>query len=242
MDPIFAAVCDDEPYMAKQLAGQVSAFFESQSLPARVALFPDGRSLLSSSEAMQADVLFLDIQMPRPDGMETAKELRRRGFRGLLLFVTVLREPVFQAFEVQAFDYIVKPLRQEEFRHTMRRLNAALEKRRESRLFVQKGGGWRIVPFADICFCEVIDRKVYLHLKDGAVLDYYEKLGALEQVLDGRFFKCHRSYLVNLEYLESSRGGRAYLSNGESVPISRLRASQFSAAVLRFLSERRFEE
>lgn len=242
MEPITIAVCDDEPYMAEHLAERVSAFFACENQPVRVSCFPDGNSLLASPEALQADVLLLDIQMPPPDGLETARELRRRGFGGFLVFVTILRDTVFQAFEVRAFDYLVKPLRAEAFRRTMRRLLSALQEHRESRLFVQKNGAWYIVPFADICCCEVIDRKVYLHLKDSTVLDYYEKMETLEQKLDGRFFKCHRSYLVNLAYLESCRAGRAYLANGESVPVSRLRRGEFSAAVLRFMEQRRFGE
>lgn len=242
MQPISIAVCDDEPYMSEYLAEQVSAFFACENLPARISLFPDGNSLLSSAEALRADVLLLDIQMPRPDGLETAKELRRRGFRGFLIFVTILRETVFEAFEVQAFDYLVKPPAPDAFQRTMRRLLSAHRKQQESRLFVQKGSAQHIVPFADICFCEVIDRKVYLHLKDSTVLDYYEKMETLEQRLDGRFFKCHRSYLVNLDCLKSCQNGRAYLANGESVPVSRLRGRQFSAAVLRHMEQRRFEE
>lgn len=238
MAPISITVCDDEPYMAAYLAEQVSAFFAYENLPSRVSLFPDGKSLLSSREAIQADILFLDIQMPRPDGMETARELRRLGFRGVLIFVTVLREPVFQAFEVQAFDYIVKPFQPDAFRRTLRRLIPVLRERETHRLFIQKNAAWHIIPFADICYCEVIDRKVYLHLGDSSVLDYYEKMETLEQKLDRRFFKCHRSYLINLDWLKSYHAGRVYLANGESVPVSRLRSRQFTAAVLRFLEQR----
>lgn len=238
MQPISIAVCDDEPYMSEYLAEQVSAFFACESLPTRISLFPDGNSLLSSAEALRADVLLLDIQMPLPDGLETAKELRRRGFSGFIIFVTILRETVFEAFEVQAFDYLVKPLAPDAFRRTMRRLLSALLKQQESRLFVQKGNAQHIIPFADICFCEVIDRKVYLHLKDSTVLDYYEKIETLEQRLDGRFFKCHRSYLVNLDYVGGCQDGQVLLSQGERIPVSRLRERELTQALLRHMKER----
>ena len=60
-------------------------------------------------------------------------------------------------------------------------------------LLIQKGTEWSIVPFDDIVYCEIINRKVYLHLKDELVLDYYDKIETLERKLDERFFKCHRS-------------------------------------------------
>lgn len=238
METLSVAVCDDEPYMAGLLAEHVSAFFESEKFAADVSVFPDGSSLLASGA--QPDLLLLDIRMPHPDGMETARELRRRGFRGFLVFVTILHEPVFQAFEVQAFDYLVKPLRADAFRRTMCRLLPALRGRGGHSLLVQKGAEQHIVPFADICYCEVIGRKIYLHLKDSAILDYYGTMETLEQKLDGRFFKCHRSYLVNLAYLESYKGGQAILQNGEAVPVSRLRGREFSAAILHYMEGRRF--
>lgn len=242
MKPILVAVCDDEPYMAEHLAEQVSAFFACENLPAHISRFPNGKLLLSSREAMQADILFLDIQMPRPDGMEIAQELRRRGFGGLLVFVTILRDAVFQAFDVQAFDFLVKPLQPDAFRRTMHRLLSALRERGKHSLLVQKGNACHIIPFSDICYGEVINRKVYLHLKDSSILDYYDKIETLEQKLDNRFFRCHRSYLINLSYLRSYHAGRAHLANGESIPVSRLRSGQFSAAVLHFMEQRRIQE
>ena len=115
MQPISIAVCDDEPYMSEYLAEQVSAFFACESLPTRISLFPDGNSLLSSAEALRADVLLLDIQMPLPDGLETAKELRRKNKKAIIIFVTALDDYVFQAFDVGAFHYLVKPFDDRKF-------------------------------------------------------------------------------------------------------------------------------
>jgi DNA-binding LytR/AlgR family response regulator len=69
------------------------------------------------------------------------------------------------------------------------------------------------------------------------VINYYEKLEVLETKLDSRFFRCHRSYLVNLQYLQSCRLGFAALSTGEEIPVSRLRREQLSAAVLQYMKQ-----
>ena len=102
------AVCDDQPLMVRELSRRLSDYMRERPVHSySLRCFSDGRSLLDSGEGF--DVIFLDIQMERPDGMETARALRRRGDRSLLVFVTVLRECVFDAFEVEAWDYLVKP-------------------------------------------------------------------------------------------------------------------------------------
>ena len=108
----------------------------------------------------------------------------------------------------------------------------------EANLLVQKGYESNIISFDDIVFCEIIDRKIYLHLKLGEVIDYYDKIENLETKLDGRFFKCHRSYLINLQYLKSYKAGQAYLTNGETIPVSRLRGDEFSTVILQYVKER----
>ena len=169
------------------------------------------------------------------DGMETARKLRASKFRGFLLFITVLKEMVFQSFEVQAYDYLVKPVDEKQFGKTMERLFASMQNASEDSLLVQKGYEGRIIPKDEIAFCEVIDRKIYLSLASGEVVDYYERIENLETKLGSHFFRCHRSYLINLKHLKGYKNGTAYLDNGKEVPVSRLRSKEFSSVVLQYM-------
>ncbi len=233
------AICDDEPLMAQEISDHLSQYMEETNRTGYcVSRFSSGRSLLESD--CPFDLIFLDIQMERPDGMETAKLLRRRGNRSLLVFVTVLQECVFDAFEVEAYDYLIKPLDSGRFRRTMDRAVRALERRTEKSILVRQGTSCSVVPLAQIVYCEVQGRKVYLHQSDGTVLDYYEKLDHLERRVDGRFFRCHRSYLVNLEQVRGIRAGQAILQQGGPIPVSRLREQAFTQALLRYMKERDF--
>ena len=76
-------------------------------------------------------------------------------------------------------------------------------------------------------------------LKRLVVIDYYDKIENLETKLDGRFFKCHSSYLINLSYLKSYKNGMAYMINDQTIPVSRLRSKEFSSVVLKYMKERR---
>lgn len=89
-------------------------------------LFASGEELLQYEDHI--DILFLDIQMKKLNGMETAKKLRQSDFKGFLIFITILKEMVFRAFAVQAFDYLLKPVREDHFSKTMYRLLDCLKK------------------------------------------------------------------------------------------------------------------
>lgn len=222
-------LCDDEPYMLETLSAQIRDCLEG----AECRLFSSGQALLDSGEGF--DVVFLDVQMTPPDGLETAAALRKRGDGCLVVFLTVLRERVFDAFEVQAFDYLLKPVNPERLRRTLER---ALETLGRRRLVIQRNGLREMVPLAEIVYCEVLGRKVYVHRRDGTVLDYYDRLEALEQRLGEGFFRCHRSYLVNLDLVRGCGGGRAALEGGKAVPVSRLREKDLTQALLRHMRER----
>ncbi len=227
------AVCDDEKEMSDKLSALASGFFREKNMETVLVRFSCGEDLLRYDAPV--DILFLDIQMKGMDGMETARKLRKRGFKGFLVFITVLKEMVFASFEVQAYDYLVKPVKERQFKKTMERLFASMQNAREANLLVQKGYESRILSQDEIVFCEIIDRKVYLHLVSLEVIDYYERIDRLEKKLDGRFFRCHRSYLINLKYLKSYKNGTAYMEGGKEIPVSRLRSKEFSGVILQYM-------
>ena len=230
---IHIAICDDEKHMSDHIRSMISDFFRKKNQEISLHMFSSGEELLSYNG--QIDILFLDIQMKDMDGMETARKLRADKFRGFLVFITVLKEMVFQSFEVQAYDYLVKPVDKKQFEKTMERLYASTQNASEDSLLVQKGYEGRIIPKDEIVFCEIIDRKIYLNLASGEVVDYYERIENLETKLDNRFYRCHRSYLINLKHLKGYKNGTAYMDNGKEIPVSRLRSKEFSSVVLQYM-------
>ena len=227
------AICDDEKHMSDHIRAMASDFFRKKNREIQLRTFLSGEELLNYDG--QIDILFLDIQMNGVDGLETARKLRAGKFRGFLIFITVLKEMVFQSFEVQAYDYLVKPVDEKQFGKTMERLYASMQNASEDSLLVQQGYEGRIVPKDEIVFCEVIDRKIYLNLASGEIIDYYERIENLETKLDGHFFRCHRSYLINLKHLKGYKNGTACMDSSKEVPVSRLRSREFSGVVLQYM-------
>ena len=231
------AICDDEPAMARELASYLARYLEEHEVTAySVSNFSSGRALLEAADGF--DVIFLDIQMEEPDGMETARLLRGQGNHSLLVFVTVLMELVFDAFQVEAYDYLTKPLDAARFARTMDRVLQTLEQRTAASIVIQQGSGCEVVPLSDVVYCEVLGRKVYLHKADGTITGYYDRLEQLERRVDGRFFRCHRSYLVNLDHVRGCQAGQVLLSQGERIPVSRLRERDLTGALLLHMKKR----
>ena len=201
------AICDDEKHMSDHIRAMTSDFFRKKNREIQLGTFTSGEELLNYDG--QIDILFLDIQMKGMDGMETARKLRADKFRGFLIFITVLKEMVFQSFEVQAYDYLVKPVEEKQFEKTIERLYTSMQNASEDSLLVQKGYEVHIIREDEIVFCEIIDRKIYLNLTSGEVVDYYERIENLESKLDSHFFRCHRSYLINLKHLKGYKNGTA---------------------------------
>lgn len=231
------AICDDESFVVEELSQYISKYMENVQAPAyEVKCYSSGRSLLESGRGF--DVIFLDIQMEQPDGMETARILRQQDNHSLLIFITALKEYVFDSFEVQAYDYLLKPIGYARLKRTLDRAITTLKAQTSQRIVVQRGAAYEVIPLSEILYCEVQGRKIYIHKKDGKVTDYYDKLNNFEQHVDSRFFKCHRSYLVNLDYVRGIREGQAILPGDNAIPVSRLRERELSEALLRYMKEK----
>lgn len=207
-------ICDDEKKIRELLGSRVQKLYPS----AELAFYETGEALLA--QAAQPDILFLDIQMPGRDGMEIARLLRKKWKDTILIFVTGIEEYVFQAFDVGAFHYIVKPLDDEKLKTVLENAVKQYEEKTQNSkaekkyIMVQTGGIHTKVFVDDIVYAEVFNRKIIIHKLDGE-LEFYGKLSDLEKLLGEDFFRPHRAYLINMGYVESYDAGNIYLEKGQ---------------------------
>ncbi|MCI9487936.1 MAG: response regulator transcription factor [Lachnospiraceae bacterium] len=212
------AICDDETVMCEKLKLTVSSILEKWNEECRIVCFTSAAGLLWGS--LDYDLLFLDIRMPGIDGMKAAEGLRERGFSGELIFVTAFSEYMPEAFEVEAADYLEKPVDRERLERTLKRVLRRLCRGREESLCIRTASWCRTIPFGEIYYCEVINRKIFVHTKQG-VVDYYGKMKEVEAQAFPWLVRCHRSYLVNPRFLREYVGGEIRMENGERVPVSK---------------------
>ena len=214
------AVCDDEKETRDIFTEKIRKLYPEADL----SLYQSGEEMLSSSG--EPDILLLDIQMPGKDGMETAKELRRKNKKAIIIFVTALDDYVFQAFDVGAFHYLVKPFDDGKFAEVLRNavkqfedikaLEDAGEKKEKPSLMIISGGKHITVNQEDIVYAEVFDRKVILHTMDSDI-EYYGKMKELVKKVGDEFYRTHRSFLVNFGYVRKFTASTVYLEKGQAL-------------------------
>lgn len=236
------AICDDEKDVRELLKHNVRTICPY----AELVLYSTGKELLDARD--QIDILFLDIQMPGKDGMETAREFRERSSATILIFVTALEEYVFEAFDVEAFHYLVKPFSDKKFYTVLQKAvtqyreqdclsQRECTKEAERFMIIKVGGVSSKVYIKDIIYAEVFNRKVVLHTTKGEI-EYYGKLSSLEEQLGQDFFRPHRSYLVHFKYVVKYDASRIILEEG-AVLMAKPRYSDFVKQYLRYNQRKR---
>ncbi len=227
------AVCDDVLLECLDISARIQALMDEMQIPCTVSRFTSGKELLEARDPF--DLIFLDILMEGMDGMETARRCREGGYGNRLVFLSASRRYVFDAYDVEAFHYLVKPVEDEKLRRVLERV---AEKERESfrdYIVVNRERQRRKVYLDDIRYFEIRGRQVDVHEVSG-VFTYYEQMGTLERQLQGKgFFRCHKSYLLNLKHVEAYNGQAAVLDNGERVFIARRRYEAFCQEILAYM-------
>ena len=230
-----ALIADDEP-AARRGVRQLLASFPEFTV---VGECRNGAEVLAALDTSSADVIFLDIQMPGIDGFEVIK---RRTVERMpaVVFLTAFDQFAIRAFETEALDYLVKPVSEERFATTMKRLLRRLQSNsgapRDETIVVTTSRGATVLHLNEIDWIEAAGNYTQLWV---GTRSYFlrESLQLLEQrVQKHGFVRAHRRALVRLEgvrQLIRTRAGSltAVLTSGVKVPISRRRSASFTAAL-----------
>ena len=225
------AICDDE----KVIREQIKELAEKEMPCVCDGLYETGDALLAAGK--QFDIVFLDIQMEGTDGIETAKRLRQRDEDTILIFITGIREYVFEAFDVAAFHYLLKPIEVDKFREVFRRAGRELEKRKSKRretVFIKTRNRSFSLEKDSILYIESRGKKVEIHTT-GETIEAYASMNEMEGQLGGGFFRCHRGYLVNMAYVAEYDSESITLNNGEYVYLAKEKYGEFVKAYMRYL-------
>ncbi len=188
------AVVDDE----KVIREHIREMIENQKPDCHVACFSSGEEFLNAAKAF--DIVFLDIQMDGMNGIEAAKETREMNADTVLIFITGIKEYVFEALDLYAFHYLLKPVTKQKFTEVFGQAlrEAGLRKmRRKKQLFINTRNKGITIDADNILYIESVSRKVEIHTTQ-EIIEAYGALGELETQLGGTFYRCHRG--VSCEY------------------------------------------
>ena len=222
------ALCDDQPHQLENLRSMILAWDGAE---VSVSSYDNGDALLQAHGAAPFDIIFLDILMPLLSGMETARELRQSDRTVKLVFLTSSADFAVEAFTVKASNYLLKPVEPEKLYNCLEELDQEL--RASARKICVKGShALHQIPVADIEYIESQNKRILFVLSGGETILSGEPLYAYEEklTLEDGFFKCSRSFIVNIHRIDTFTAKEIRTRSGARIPISRSCHREFEKA------------
>lgn len=206
---------EDEPVYRQELQEAVAKCDGGDNQ--RICCFASGEEFLQSKwDAAEYAVLFIDIELPGMNGMELARRLRQCGYGNLIVFTTNFEEYVYEGYEVEAFRYLRKPVRIQDIAVCMERARRIMQ---EKMLVFSFNRRRYSIPYQDISYISSYGHYLTVHTREQ---DYDWKclLKELQPQLPEQFVRCHRSFIVNLDYMRRLDGKRMFLKTGEEIDVA----------------------
>lgn len=229
------AICDDEKQICELLKEKIEKYFFSKDTEFSIRIFLNGEEVLQS-ELNEIDILFLDVDMPGRNGMETAKAIRKQNKEMIIVFLTAYSEFVFESFKVDAFRYLIKPVNNQELCETLDAVCDKLSKIENILTFQFQNETYRI-KYSDIIYIEGMRDKIWIYCKD-RTYRWRGTMKNLEEILEDKiFFQIHRSYIINMNKIKKYNSQKITLEGGYEVPVSKYRLNEFKEEYIRFWSK-----
>lgn len=226
------AVVDDEIENVETIAKYIRYYEEEKGGKEafRILKYYDGKDLLKRFDK-QIDIIFLDIEMQYVDGMSAARKIRKVNSDVVIIFVTKLAQMAIKGYEVEALDFIVKPVEYYAFELRFIKALNYLKKHEKKRIAIYPiGEGVRYVLSSDLYYIDVQGRHVTYHTKEGNFTENGH-LNEVEQNLSSSFRYCNRWCIVNLSFVMAVGDGTLTVA-GEEISLSRGRKDEILSALL----------
>lgn len=212
-------ICDDSQADRMYIQDLVSAWSRSCGNSTAILEFTSAENFLfQEEESSTIDILLLDIEMGRLDGVSLAKKIRQKNETMQIVFITGYSDYIAEGYEVSALHYLMKPVSRDKLFSVLNRAAEKLAKN-EKVLQLQTGSELVRIPIYQIRYADVTGNYVTIH----ANLDFKVKmpLGELEKELDDRFHRVGRSAIVNLGFIQRVTKSDIFLNDGSAIPVPR---------------------
>lgn len=233
------AFCDDDVSVLDEMQGFLDQYCRERKRSQEIihTVFQSPVDMMVKIEqGIRFDILFLDILMPGQNGIETAAEIRSYDKNIKIIFLSSSAEFAVQSYTVEAYLYLLKPLRWEAFLQVIDSVLEKYELERESRLILHCKNGITSLDPERLEYCEVIHHTLLFHLSCGKVLESTGSLDELSRRLKphGYFLRPHRSYLVNLGYIQSISYKAITMFSQAEIPVPRGKYKEIKDAFLEY--------
>ncbi|WP_167956137.1 LytR/AlgR family response regulator transcription factor [Anaerosporobacter faecicola] len=195
------ALCEDEQEQQNTLKKLISEWMIQTKVAVNVAFFTSGEQFLASWDSgVNYDIVFLDIGLEGMDGMKAARKIRERDDMLTLVFLTSRIEYVLKGYEVNAWRYLLKPVHASEFFQCLNKAKEMSDRNQEV-MIIHNDNRYYKIAYDSIQYLEAFGHYVEIHTTNGT---YQMRAGIsqMEAKLPKHFFRCHRSYIVNVNEIK----------------------------------------
>lgn len=230
------AVCDDEEFFRNDTEKRIFTYVQNNHLNVQVTKFSDGLDLLKSEKIF--DIIFIDFEMANSNGLEVARMIRAKNAETKIVFISSHPDIVFEAIKYKTFRFLVKPVTDESFNETM---SAAIRERKNDYMIVvrdEQNEKNVTISEKDIIYVQA-DNIYSIIVTPNRTYKYMNNISALQSQLKSDFFyRSNRSFLVNMNHIQSYDNKEILMSNGHKAVISKLKFKEFKNTYLDFIKSK----
>lgn len=231
------AICDDNPKIIDQIETLLISFFEHDLNQFNYEAFLSGESLVDhlTKEESSFQIYLLDVEMKSLDGFEVARFIREKDQQAIIIFITSHVEWMPEAFEVNAFHYLIKPIDELKVKQVLTKAMEQLSLRKMILQFTIQKKVYTVY-LGEVEYFESMKRKMIIHLKNGEEYEYY---GTMKEVIDKvstqLFTQIHHSFVINMDYVQMKSGETIVLQSGREIAITKKFHQSFQSAYRKYV-------
>lgn len=235
MDRIRIAIVEDEPLFARQLENYIRQYEKESGKPIQITMFADGEDITDHYSGSY-DIILMDIQMQFMDGMTAAEKIRELDQEVIIMFITNMIQYAIRGYEVDAMDYVVKPVEYFAFSQKLEKAIGRLKKTGSISISVATEDGIKKLAVSDIYYMESQGHYARYQTARGEFLSRASLKELEDEMKPYGFFRCGKGFLVNMKHVDGISGGDCIIG-GNRIPISRNKKNAFMELLLQYMNE-----
>lgn len=232
------AVCDDELAFLQELCTYLNQYSEEYNCKVEYHTFTNPFELITQIEkGIRYDVILLDVFMPGINGIQCAKDIRTFDSCVKIIFLTSSPEFAIESYTVRAYHYLLKPVQKEELLLILNQLVEESDTVKKNFFVFKCKTGIVKISLSKLEYCEMINRKIILYLSDGKEYECSLRMNELEKKLEtfGMFLRPHRSFLVNMDYIQTLTTHNIVMDCNAKIPIPREKYAQIKQLYMEYI-------
>lgn len=232
---IRVAIVEDDKNYAESLKKYIVRYENESDQRFQVTWFQDGEDIVENYKA-NYDIILMDIEMQFMDGMTTAEEIRKSDSEVVIIFITNMPQYAMKGYEVEALDYVLKPINYFAFSQKIERAIKRMTRRQKKYIQISYKGKMKKLDVTEIWYVEVQDHDLYFHTSEGEFSQRGTMKEIEETLNEEAFFRCNKGYLINLDYVNGVEGSDVLVGE-DKVQVSRSRKKEFLDALNNHMNE-----